>query len=120
MEKLPNIFRIREIPVTPPKEELIYTLEDMLTEQDDSDTLEDFLHRVFKNVMYDLDEQQKIIYLSVDAFSPVSLGDLQRLGESLQQVLHSYHVHGGEDHKSELVGIQAGHEDRILVVFRYQ
>jgi len=113
MEKIPNLYKIRQIMYPEPE---IYTLQDMMEEEYPENPLDDALWQAFRqtDASADLNEKNRTIELNIDADGIVFVSAIQTFTQTVSDAVES--VGGG---KVEFLGIQGGTNMRVYLVFRY-
>jgi hypothetical protein len=113
MEKIPNLYKIRQIMYPEPE---IYTLQDMMEEEYPESPLDDALWQAFRNTdaSADVDEKRRLIELTVDADAVLTVEAMQAYSQQVSQIVET--AGAGQ---VVFVGIQGGVEMRVGLVFRY-
>ncbi len=112
MEKIPNLYKIRQIMYPEPE---IYTLQDMMEEEYPESPLDDALWQAFRNTeaSADVDEKRRLIELTVDADAVLTVDAMKALSQQVSDAAQ------GVGEQVVFVGIQGGVDMRVGLVFRY-
>ena len=112
MERLPNLYKIRQIMYPEPE---IYTLQDMMEEEDPESPLDNALWQAFRNTdaSADVDEKRRLIELTVDADAVLTVDAMQAYSQQVSNAAQ------GAGEQVVFVGIQGGVDMRVGLVFRY-
>ena len=112
MERLPNLYKIRQIMYPEPE---IYTLQDMMEEDSTESPLDDALWQAFRNTdaSADVDEKRRLIELTVDADAVLTTDAMQAYSQQVSNAAQ------GAGEQVVFVGIQGGVDMRVSLVYRY-
>ena len=112
MERLPNLYKIRQI-MYPELE--IYTLQDMMEEDSTESPLDDALWQTFRNTdaSADVDEKRRLIELTINADAVLTVDAMQAYSQQVSNVAQ------GVGEQVVFVGVQGGVDMRVGLVFRY-
>jgi GMP synthase PP-ATPase subunit len=112
MEKIPNLYKIRQIMYPEPE---IYTLQDMMEEEYPESPLDDALWQAFRNTdaSADLNEKNRTIELTVDADAVLTVDAMKAYSQQVSDAAQ------GMGEQVVFVGIQGGVDMRVGLVFRY-
>jgi len=115
MEKIPNLYKIRQIMYPDNKPVEIYTLQDMMEGEYDENPLEEALFQKFRStdVLSDVDEKNRLIEITVDADAVLTVDMMKAYSQQVSDAAQ------GVGEQVVFVGIQGGVDMRIGLVYRY-
>lgn len=115
MERIPNLHKIRQIMYPEPE---IYTLQDMMEDEDDSteSPLDDALFQAYRSTdtWTDVDEKRRLIEITVDADGVLTVDAIQTHTQQVSDIVQK--LGAG---RVQFVGIQGGTQMRVGLVYRY-
>lgn len=114
MERIPNLYKIRQIMYPEPE---IYTLQDMMEENSVEDSpLDDALFQAYRgtDTWTDVDEERRLIEITVDADGVLTVDAIQTHTQQVSNIVQK--LGAG---RVQFVGIQGGTQMRVGLVYSY-